>query len=385
LLVFLPVFVAGQALAWLTYAASGWYRPWSWVKIGLAETLASVRVAFVTGGSSSATLQVAFGALTIAVLVLAFRAGREQGRGFERQPARAAAAGGVVGLGFAVPMGLSALPVTLSFPQFGIDGLHPVVWQAFVLPLIVGAAAGAAGAASLAADVLEHGSLWTRRAAGAARGGAVAFGWGVLLSFVATLVVAAVSPGPTGAYARFLTRTGATGAATVIQHGALLPNQSVLVLTTSMGATTSLAVGARPAVEVTRSGVQVVSPEGEFLAAYAGAAGDHAPFPSWFVALLLVPAAATLLGGRAVATPGDRRSERAVRGALAGLIFAALCVAGAWAATLVVPAWADTVGGAVSFGPSLVSVAVVALVWGVAGCALGAATLPPQARSSEPR
>jgi hypothetical protein len=28
LLVFLPVFVAGQAIAWLTYAVSGWYRPW---------------------------------------------------------------------------------------------------------------------------------------------------------------------------------------------------------------------------------------------------------------------------------------------------------------------------------------------------------------------
>ena len=38
LLVFLPVLVAGQALAWLTYAASRWYHPWSWFKIGLAET-----------------------------------------------------------------------------------------------------------------------------------------------------------------------------------------------------------------------------------------------------------------------------------------------------------------------------------------------------------
>jgi hypothetical protein len=385
LLVFAPVFVAGQALAWLTYAASGWYRPWSWLKIGLAETLASVRVAFVTSGSSKGTLQVAFGALTVAVLVLAFRAGREQGRGFERDPFAALAAGSVVGLGFAIPMVLSALPVTLSFPQFGIDGLHPVVWQAFVLPLVIGGAAGAAGAVSLATDAVERGSLWMRRAGGAARGAAVAFGWGVLLAFVATLVVAAVSPGPTGAYARFLTRTGTTGAAAVIQHAILLPNQSVLVLTTSMGATTSLAVGGRPAVEVTRSGVDAVSPEGVFLAAYVGAAGDHASFPPWFGALVLVPLAATVLGGRAVAARGDPRSERAVRGALAGVLFAAFCVAGAWAATLVVPAWADTVGGSVSFGPSLTSVAVVALAWGVVGCAVGAATLPPPDRPTEPR
>ena len=59
-LVFLPIFVAGQALAWLTYAASGWYHPWSWFKIGLAETLASVRVPFTStegadGANSVAT------------------------------------------------------------------------------------------------------------------------------------------------------------------------------------------------------------------------------------------------------------------------------------------------------------------------------------------
>ena len=37
LIVFLPVFIAGQAIAWLTYAISHWYRPWSWFKIGLAD------------------------------------------------------------------------------------------------------------------------------------------------------------------------------------------------------------------------------------------------------------------------------------------------------------------------------------------------------------
>ena len=46
LLVFVPAFLAGQALAWITYAASRWYHPYSWFKIGLAETLSSVRVPF---------------------------------------------------------------------------------------------------------------------------------------------------------------------------------------------------------------------------------------------------------------------------------------------------------------------------------------------------
>jgi len=53
LLVFLPVFVAGQALAWVTYAASRWYHPYSWFKIGLAETLSSVRVPFTASASGS--------------------------------------------------------------------------------------------------------------------------------------------------------------------------------------------------------------------------------------------------------------------------------------------------------------------------------------------
>src|SRR5205823_7395934 len=102
--VFLPVFVAGQAMAWLTYAVSGWYRPWSWFKIGLAEALVSVRVAFTArspGGparigpasQTGSVLEVAIGALAIAVVVLAFRAGREQARGLEERPLAAAIVG----------------------------------------------------------------------------------------------------------------------------------------------------------------------------------------------------------------------------------------------------------------------------------------------------
>ena len=129
LIVFLPVFIAGQAIAWLTYAVSHWYRPWSWFKIGLAEALASVRVTFTTthvvrnvsifggiGAATEAVLQVAIGALTVAVVVLAFRAGREQGKGLERRPRPAALAGSAVGLGFAIPMVVAALPVTPHLP-----------------------------------------------------------------------------------------------------------------------------------------------------------------------------------------------------------------------------------------------------------------------------
>jgi hypothetical protein len=387
LLVFLPVFVAGQAIAWLTYAASGLFQPWSWFKIGLGQTLASVRVPFETAGAEGASLQIAIGALTVVVLVLGFRAGREQARGMERRPAAAARAGALIGLGFAIPMFAAAIPVTLDLPQFDIEGLRPVLWLALAIPLAVGAATGAAGGLDAAHDRLEHGSTWTVRAHASARGGALAFWWGTMFAFVGFLVAAAASPGPTGAYARFVTENGGIGPATVLEHAALLPNQSVLVLSTSMGATTKLSLGDQPAVEVTLSGVRAVGPVGAFLTAYTGAANDHASFPPWFAAFLLIPAVATVSGGRSAGLGGGGLSERFVRGALAGVVYAILCAIAAWAATLVVPAVARLIGGSLRLGPSVVVTFALALVWGVVGGSLGGSLAPRLVwpRASGPR
>jgi hypothetical protein len=378
LLVFLPVFLAGQALAWLTYAASGWYHPWSWFKIGLAETLASVRVPFTStetadGVASVATLQVAMGALTVAVLVLAFRAGREQARGLGRRPAAAALAGSTVGLGFALPMFVAAFPVTLGFPQFGVDRLQPVLWVAFTLPLAVAGSAGAVGALAGAREQVAWRSVWAERSAAAARGGATAFWWGLVLSFIGFLALAAVSAGPPSAYARFVGRTGGSGAATVIQHAVLLPNQSAMILAVSMGATAELSVAGDAAVELDRSGVRTTSEAGSFLAAYVGADGTRAAFPSWYALFLLIPVLAGALGGRAAADGTKRRGERLVRGALAGVVFAALCGLAAWGATLVVPTWANALGGSVSLGTGAFVTTALALGWGLVGGLVGAA------------
>jgi len=378
LLVFLPVFVAGQALAWLTYAASRWYHPYSWFKIGLAETLSSVRVPFTASASGSGVpgpgapgrLVVATGALTIAVLVLAYRAGREQARAFERRPGAAAVAGSAIAPGVALPMLVIAFPVTLGFPQFGIDRLEPVLWQAFAMPLVVSGAAGAAGGAAVARDALEQ--RVGPRVIGAVVGGATASWWGIVGAFIAVLLVAAVSPGPTGAYARFVSRTGGSGAATVIEHAALLPNQSALVLPLAMGARATLSVGGEPAVVLSREGVDASQGAGVLLAAYAGAQGNAASFPEWFWAFLLVPLVATVLGGHAAAGAERRRGERALRGAAGGVVFAALCVVAAWAARIEVPAWADLTNGGATLGVPLLTTGGLALAWGVLGGALGA-------------
>jgi len=382
LLVFLPVFVAGQAIAWLTYAVSRWYRPWSWFKIGLAETLASARVTFTErssggpagiGPSSQAgsVLEVGIGALAIAVVVLAFRAGREQAHGLEERPLAAAIAGAGPSLGFAVPMAVIAPFVTLGFPQFGIDHLRPVWWEALVLPLIVCASCGAIGGLSAARAALEARGRWGPRAVGAARGGFTGFSWGLALAFAGFLVLAVLEPGATGAYARFVDRSSGSGAALLVQHALLLPNQFGMMLATSMGIPTSLDVGATTVVRLTLSGIHTEGNVGAGLAALVGAPSTAAAFPVWYLAFLAIPAAATVIGGRSAGRAAGGRPEAALRGALAGVVYAVLCGVASCAAMIVLPPWSAILGGSLRLGVDPASTMLVALLWGVVGGAIG--------------
>ena len=381
-LVFLPVFVAGQAIAWLTYAVSGWYRPWSWFKIGLAETLASVRVTFVArrvatsapigrAPQAGSVLEIAIGALVVAVVVLAFRAGREQARGLEGRPLAAATAGAAPGLGFAVPMALIAPFVTLGFPQFGIYHLQPVLWQALVLPLAMCGGCGAIGGLSAAREAIEGRGRWGVRWVGAARGGFAAFWWGLALAFAGFLAVAVLEPGATGAYARFVDRSGGSGAAIVVQHALLLPNQSAMILATSMGVPTTLDVGATTVARLTLSGIRMDGNIGAGLAALVGAPTTTATFPGWYLVFLAIPAAASLIGGRTAGRAAGGRPEAAIRGALAGVVYAVLCGVTAWAAAIVLPPWSGILGGSLRLGVDPRITTLVALVWGAIGGAIG--------------
>ena len=207
---------------------------------------------------------------------------------------------------------------------------------------------------------------------GAVVGGATAFWWGIVGAFLAVLLVGAVSPGPTGAYARFVSRTGGSGAATVIEHAALLPNQSALVLPMTMGTHATLSVGGQPAVVLSREGIDASQGAGVLLAGLAGAMGYTASFPEWFWAFLLVPMVATALGGRAAAGAERSRGERVLRGAAGGVVFAILCMVAAWAAAIEVPAWADLTNGGATLGVPLLATGALALGWGVVGGVLGA-------------
>ena len=394
LLVFVPVFAAGQLLAWLTYAATGWYGPRSWGEIGLAVSLTSVRVPFegtvsirdgvvAADGTSTSQLVIATGALTIAVVALAYRAGRAQGRGLEQRPISAGVAGSIVGFGFGILAFVVSLPVSLSFARFGIDHLEPVRWQAFVLPVLVAGAAGAIGGLARARERLSEGGGATALAA--IDGGARALWWGTVLALVGVLFVAALSPAPVGSYARFVERAGAGGAATLVGHALLLPNQSVLVLATSMGATTTLQVGSNGALDLTCRGIEANGSAGGFLAAIAGSGGlQVARFPWWFAGFFLVPLAATVIGGRTAARDARTLRERVGRGAAAGVVFAALCALAVWAASITLPTFGLGHLGAITIGAAPLLTGVLAAAWGVPGAATGAA-IPWPARLSAGR
>ncbi|MGE5227533.1 MAG: DUF6350 family protein [Planctomycetaceae bacterium] len=376
LLVFVPVALAAQAVAWLAYAISHWYHPWSWFKIGLAYALASVRVPFVatvTGGGLGAPrapvpLELAIGALTVAVLVLAFRAGREQARGLERRPLAAGLAGSAVGLGFALPMFVAALLVTLGFPQFGVASMHPRLWAALVLPLVVGGAAGTVGGLAVARERLVESRVAV--AADATRGGALALWWGLVLAFVAFLVAAAVQTGATTAYARGVQGWGGGGALLVVHHFLLLPNQSALVLAMTTGSPVHLDLLSGRAAEATLREVTLSGDAGSFLRGLLGIRGRTIPLPGWFALFYAVPAAATVLGGRRAGVGAPAIGGRVARGVLAGVVFAILAALSAWAASITLPVFAPLL--APSIGTALPRTFATALAWGVVGCTVGA-------------
>jgi hypothetical protein len=382
LLVFLPVFAIGQALAWTAAAVTGWYGPSTWARVGLAESLTGAHVAFdatavVFGGSPQLAGELAFatGAVTIAIVVLAFRAGRAQAAGLEDRPLAAAAAASAVGLGFALPTFLTSFGATLTIDRFGIDRLEPLRWQSLVFPAVIAGAAAVVGALGLARQRVEE--RIGERVVAAVRGGAIAFWWGLVLALVGALLAAALSPSPVATYARALDRAGAVGAAAIVQQALLAPNGSALVLATSMGATTTFVLGPDGEIEVTREGVHAEGVLGGFVAAVLGANGpDVARFPWWFAGWWLVPAAATVVGGRAAAGRAAR-AEGALRGALSGAVYAVLCAVAVWAASITVPTWGLGRAGEITIGTSPILTGALALAWGVIGGTVGGTVVRP--------
>jgi hypothetical protein len=153
-----------------------------------------------------------------------------------------------------------------------------------------------------------------------------------------------------------------------------------------MGATTTVAVGADGAIAVTREGVHANGAAGGFVAAVLGADGPEiARFPWWFGGWLLVPLAATVIGGRTAATGIARRSERVARGAASGIVYAALCAIAVWSASITIPTWGVGRSEVVTLGASPLIAGALGVAWGVIGGAIGGAIPWPPGLSGRER
>jgi hypothetical protein len=106
---------------------------------------------------------------------------------------------------------------------------------------------------------------------------------------------------------------------------------------------------------------------------------EYARAPAGYFLFLSVPAIATVLGGRAAARRAGVAGRSAMRfGAAGGLVFGALVLA-ASVLSIVTVSYGSTLvegsGGSLWLGPEPVVGALLASVWGVAGGAIGAATV----------
>jgi hypothetical protein len=336
----------------------------------------------------SVTLEVGVALLAVTALAgwLLFRAGRASARGVRGGPVARSLAGARVALGYAPPFVLVALlvsfeePVRLGSFVAGDVRVSLDTGQAVVIPLALAGLAGGAG--GLRSWVGAHRvEPRVRRAAAVIAGGWTMFVLGVWLAYLGLFAAGVVQPDEpvalvtpsTARYARAVSEHPGRGAVILGHHLALSPNEALWTLVPSTGAcdvvrgTESadvLCFGAFP------TDVPVFG---------AGSSRAFETAPVGYVLFLLVPAVATLVGGRRAASrAGLRGRGEALAGALAGVVFAAFVAAGALLAsvTLSYAASAGTQTGEASlwFGPDPVRGTLLALGWGVVGGALGAAS-----------
>jgi hypothetical protein len=281
----------------------------------------------------------------------------------------------------------------LRLGAFASGELHVSLsaWQALAFPFAIAAGSGAAGGLRSALDARMHGRPRARLEAVVA-GGARMFASGLLLAYAGLFVAGVVQPdGPaallTPSTARYFSavfdRPG-PGLVALGHHLAVAPNEALWTLVPAMGGcvgvrgSTSadvLCYGRFPVAVGTTS--QPLA-GGESIRVPLGRAEFGTAPPGYFL-FLLVPAAATVLGGRLAArTASAHGREAAMVGAGAGLVFGVL-VAAAAALSSVSVRYGAGFGGAdaagwVIVGPNVVTGALLAAAWGLAGGALGATT-----------
>jgi hypothetical protein len=257
--------------------------------------------------------------------------------------------------------------------------------QTFLIPLLIAAAAGAAGGLRSARYELLTRGPWGRRVSGALAGGFRMFVLGIVLSFVGLLVLAVVHPDATKAYFRAVSEPPEDETALIIGHHVLvLPNQSMWVLVPAMGGCDGVyGTGVSRTFLCYWKYPQQVSvsdgsggPPDNVLSGLPQVQTEFGTAPIGYFLFLLVPAISVLLGGRhAVRKRARFRYEAAAVGAAAGVTFGILVAVGSWFASLSAGVSGNIAGFStnlsVTIGPDVVIGGLIALVWGIVGGGIG--------------
>jgi hypothetical protein len=274
---------------------------------------------------------------------------------------------------------LPGFPEGAESPTVGVAIVSAVWW-----PLVFGLVAGAAGGITTGSMFTGRWSTWERRTRAAVSGGWAMAAVAVVLSLVGFLIVAAVNPDVTAAYFRLVGAGDlATGASIILGTVLFLPNASTGIAAASMGGSMGLDLFGSSCALISYAkfplGTADTPPVEPAPFAFCEALPlDFGIAPIGYFLFLLVPVAATILGGIRAARRADAvtSGEATSIGAAAGVVFAVILlgfmILARITAEIDVPFFTEFLGGGgVAAGPDLLSGTLLALAWGAAGGALG--------------
>ena len=305
----------------------------------------------------------------------------------------------------AVVAGLTETPIALGrparllgFPAAGAVA-RPAAGWALVSALAIAALAGLSGGAASASEGRWPLRRWERRARAAVAGGWRMLALGLVFAFVGLLALAAAEPRLARLYVDGMFSGGATrGLALLAFNLLVLPDMAVWLLSPAMGSCVTFSATFVPVAAhaaTTASTTCVISfrylPVHPLADLGFGPGGSHGGAPllatpsAGYLLLMLVPATAVVVGGWLAAgrARAEGRAEGAVVGAMSGVVFALLAlVAAALSAVAVHIAAPGTLPAsalALRLGPDVLTTGVLALLWGLAGGAIGGAVRRPPA------
>jgi hypothetical protein len=358
------------------------------VPIQLRASASGVRGTFLDVSGALLTI-------TAVGVVLLFRGGESVGTRAAGGLVRRGLWGATVGLPFGLFVWLLSLLVGFHFRIPVIEGGEVAIGVSKPLAAVIGLGLGVvAGCLGGVWSGLSRATRAVPQRAGAPpvrtrsvlASGAFAGAWrmflaALALSFLALLVLAGLKPDATRAYLDRTTGRGASGFDLLAHHVLALPNESMFVLVPAMGGCDRVEGTGEPRTFLCMSKmpehgtVNVLAPllpgkRKELRSPFAGVRFGSPP--AGFLLFLLIPLGAAVLGGVRAGRPAGTRSQAAAAGALAGVGFAALVVAGCVAAALSIRFYGGQAPASLTITPDPAGGGLLALVWGVLGGTIGA-------------